>query len=754
MNRLFRQFRLENWPIWVKLVTAFVIASALPMLLSFLIVRGDIARFTSENLARYVEEKGVQRQQSITDNIEQAQQTLNAFTLDPLITQYLEFSVLSLDTSTYNVLPGLMREVRSRLLDTRSFDQVIITNPEGLVIYSVMETPDETVNEPLVNPYSLGDDLSDSPLVEAGQLALSLEERQRMTIVRQENGQAEIYLTGVVYGDEEPITFVSTRINRRAVIHNYLRQENGFRETFSYLLTYDDAIVAPDAAHDWALSSLVGIPFRDALNNSDIIDNMVNDRSTIAHYGPIRGTDFVIVTEADVQAGMTDVQHLLRTRGFSMLAVMIVVGAFFALLTNNGITPQLVDMRDNMQAVIAGDLSRGVASTERHDEIGEMARSFVTMRDHVKVTLDDLRGSVDARVRDLQATQEVSRLAAAQRDMQPLMDQVVNAIADLFPNIYHAQIFITHEESQYAVLRASTGEAGAQLLARGHRLGVGSVSVIGQVTEEGRVVIARDIGSSDIHRPNELLPDTRAELAIPLRVGERVTGALDVQSREANSFTDAQISLLQTLADQIAVAIENARLYAESTRQLQALALTNQNNTYNAWREYMGGRRMKRLESSAGPPLPKESPQMVSARRRALQEGVAVVSDVTEHDTYAIAVPIVLRGQPLGTVEWEMPADVMSADTISLAEDLVNRLAVSIDNARLFQESRIAIDRERLVNNITARLTAQTDVNEILQTAVREIGQALHVPGAHIHLSTGRAENGGSNGNGKHRDEQ
>jgi GAF domain-containing protein len=281
------------------------------------------------------------------------------------------------------------------------------------------------------------------------------------------------------------------------------------------------------------------------------------------------------------------------------------------------------------------------------------------------------------------------------------------------------------------VLQASTGEAGRQLLDRGHRLQIGSVSVIGQVTEEGRVVVARDTAVSETHRKNEFLPETRAELAIPLRVGDRLIGALDVQSPFSASFDEDQIAVLQTMADQIAVAIENARLYEESLRQLEALRVTHRQTTGMAWREYMNFRRQQSFDKEAGAPA---LPELLTLRQRAILQEEAVIGEETSRNTIPFAVPIQLRGQTLGAVEWELPTADFSTDKLHLAQELVTRLAISLDNARLFQESNRAINRERIVNEIAAQLTGQTDISEILQTAVREVGRALGAPQVDINL--------------------
>jgi GAF domain-containing protein len=130
------------------------------------------------------------------------------------------------------------------------------------------------------------------------------------------------------------------------------------------------------------------------------------------------------------------------------------------------------------------------------------------------------------------------------------------------------------------------------------------------------------------------------------------------------------------------------------------------------------------------------------------------MGDITGHNTIPVAVPIQLRGQTLGAVEWELPLDDMNENKLQLAQELANRLAVSLENARLFEESQRATERERIVNSIAAKLTPQTEVSEILQTAVREVGQALRAPQVSIrlHQPNGSSSNGtnGHNGNGNH----
>jgi PAS domain S-box-containing protein len=170
----------------------------------------------------------------------------------------------------------------------------------------------------------------------------------------------------------------------------------------------------------------------------------------------------------------------------------------------------------------------------------------------------------------LSATAEIGQLVTSTMDMPTLFSRTVNLVRDRF-GFYHAGIFITEETGFNAILQAATGEAGAEMLHRKHSLPVGSKSIVGEVTESGRAVVVNDTAASKSHKFNPLLPETRAEAAIPLHVGSRTIGALDIQSTSPNAFSEDDIAVLQTLADQIAIAIDNARSYELSMQAVKEM---------------------------------------------------------------------------------------------------------------------------------------------------------------------------------------
>ncbi len=175
-------------------------------------------------------------------------------------------------------------------------------------------------------------------------------------------------------------------------------------------------------------------------------------------------------------------------------------------------------------------------------------------------------------------------LLIAENDLETLLSQVTNLISERF-DFYHVGIFLVDPAGQYAVLRAANSEGGQRMLARQHKLRVGQVGIVGYATGTGQARIATDVGEDAIYFNNPDLPRTRSEMALPLKDGEKVIGALDVQSMKSNAFSTEDIELFNTLADQVAVAIVNSRLYEETQQALKEMQEINRQYLRQSWSE-------------------------------------------------------------------------------------------------------------------------------------------------------------------------
>lgn len=350
-----------------------------------------------------------------------------------------------------------------------------------------------------------------------------------------------------------------------------------------------------------------------------------------------------------------------------------------------------------------------------------------------------LEGAVAERTADLarrsaqlEAAAHIARDSAAIQDVQRLLEETVHLVSERF-GFYHTGIFLLDQTGEYAVLRAASSEGGRRMLARGHRLRVGQVGIVGYVTGQGEPRIALDVGEDVVYFDNPDLPETRSEAALPLRARGEVIGALDVQSTESGAFTEEDVAVLQTLADQVAVAISNARLFQRVQESLAAERRAYGELSLESWRELIRAR--PTLEQRYDPLglLPVDGrwrPEM----RQAVGEGQPVVG--REGAAATMAIPLKVRERVIGVLDARKPAGSgdWTPEDVELLQTLVDQLGVALDSARLYQDMQRRAYEDHLVGEITARMRQTLDADTVLQTAIREIGQALGMAKVEIRL--------------------
>lgn len=356
----------------------------------------------------------------------------------------------------------------------------------------------------------------------------------------------------------------------------------------------------------------------------------------------------------------------------------------------------------------------------------------------------------------LQAVAETGEILAKLLNMNTLLPRAVELIQERF-GFYHVQVFLLDETNEYASLAASTGATGQKLLERRHRLAVGSKSVIGQVTLSGKPVIARDTDA--IYFRNELLPNTRAELALPVMDGDKMIGVLDVQSRRVDAFGPEAVQALQVMANLLGTSIRNAiffeqqernaretkRLFLESESNLREIQRLNQQLTGQGWENYMRNRRQ-----SSGVTLDAERIVADDRWTEAQVKASETRQPVTDHSNGAavIAVPVMLGGEVIGAIEVESDNTSKENETVEMVKAIAQRLAISLDKARLFEESQEATAQEQRINEIVARYQTVSSVDDLLQITLAELSQSLGARRGAIRLGTGvgTGANGSMNG--------
>jgi GAF domain-containing protein len=347
--------------------------------------------------------------------------------------------------------------------------------------------------------------------------------------------------------------------------------------------------------------------------------------------------------------------------------------------------------------------------------------------------LDELRRVLEQRVAErttdlkkradqLETVSNVARALTSVQDLNELLPDITRLVSDRF-GFYHAGIFLVDEAMEFAVLRAANSEGGARMLNRQHRLRLDSNSIVGFVTSRNEPRVALDVGADSVYFNNPDLPDTRSELALPLRISGRVIGALDVQSVQANAFSEEDVATLTILADQVAIAIENARLFSESNAALSETERTFERYIKQEWGSFAS------QAKSTGYLF--DGNRTLSIQPRGQQEKVKALAQTgrlsLEKASREITVPIKLRGQTVGFLEVSSKkgSRQWTRDELTLLEAAAERAALALENARLVESAQRRASRERAIGEISSRIGAVTNVDTIMQMAVEELGRKI-----------------------------
>lgn len=410
------------------------------------------------------------------------------------------------------------------------------------------------------------------------------------------------------------------------------------------------------------------------------------------------------------------------------------------------------------------------------DEVEDLAISFNQMTDNLHNLQESLEKLVNERTealerqtRQLQATALVGRAAASIRDLDELLTRATELISDQF-NFYHAGIFLLDANNQNAVLRAANSPGGKKMLESGHKLRVSETSIVGYVASMREPRIALNVGTDAVHFKNPYLPETRSEMALPLIAGNRLWGVLDVQSEEEEAFVQEDVTNLQVLADQVAIAIENAQLFVENQTALAELqsALETSRKAFGelsreAWTKLLRSRsdlgyKCRKLDTMT--PLVSAATAAAKASERpssgdapgkqgtsrgdagsASEDILLPISGEWDGDMLeasrsgqpvsgkdnSLAIPIKIRDHIAGVVKLRkgQSAEKWSEQEISLVGTLSDQLSVALESARLYEDTRRRAERERLTGEIISKVRASNDPQVIMKTAVRELRKAL-----------------------------
>jgi len=319
----------------------------------------------------------------------------------------------------------------------------------------------------------------------------------------------------------------------------------------------------------------------------------------------------------------------------------------------------------------------------------------------------DLEKKVDERTSQLKAINEVGRVATSTLDPDELVNRVVKLITEEF-GYYYSAIYLIDQTNKRAELKDATGEAGRVLKESNFYLDLGSSNIVGITIRSRKAQIALDVGDNAVRFNYPLLPYTRSEISLPLVVGEHTLGALDVHSSQEASFSEQDIETLQNMANQVAISLDNARLFQETNRNLQEIRSIQKQYLREAW---------------------------IDASLPGGEISIAIGKGNESGENNLVEVPMSLRDQTIGQLSIEAD-EAISPDEQAWLQAIATQAAFALENARLLDESQSTAIREKFVTEITNKIWSSTTIDGVLQTAVRELGQILDVTEATIELNT------------------
>jgi GAF domain-containing protein len=344
------------------------------------------------------------------------------------------------------------------------------------------------------------------------------------------------------------------------------------------------------------------------------------------------------------------------------------------------------------------------AFISEHDllTIREQSRAVDRQTESLEIDVQRMRGLTD-----------MGHIVTSMRELDPLLAEIIDLLVERF-GMYHAQVFLTDESGKRVTLKAASGKAGQALLARGHSVEIGSQTVVGMAAESGEMVHSPEAESKLTHQLVEWLPNTRSEIALPLHTADKTIGVLDIHSEQAGGFSQEEIFIFQTIADQLTIAIENNRLFEQAQRDLHDIEQLNRRLTGEAWRSYVTDRSKSPLGYQASPTGVQPIQSNDDTLRLRRKDG-------------GVSLPLKVRGTTIGALEvtprkGDEPPD---EETRSMLEAVAERVALALDSTRLGEMAEQRAKRDQILSTLSAEFQASSDLPGILRAAARGVSQAF-----------------------------
>ncbi len=475
-----------------------------------------------------------------------------------------------------------------------------------------------------------------------------------------------------------------------------------------------------------------------AQGNQGLFTTSLNDSEKYIAYHIIPEIGYklvIIVPSSELLASTNEIsEQIVAERNGTILTSLALIIGIFVIATavvyffSNNITAPLQSLSRVASEITKGNFN-AKANIKSGDEIEALGDTLNTMTDTVKELVSSLEQRVHERTSELQTEiknredrskqyEAIARVAQeinAQKNLRELLPRVTEVISQQF-GFYHVGIFLNDARNKYAVLAAANSEGGKRMLKRGHQLKVGAQGIVGTVAGTGKPRIALRVGEDAVYSNNPDLPTTQSEMALPLIEAGVLLGALDVQSTEADAFSNDDLETLTILAELVSIAIQNAKLYEQMERSLTEAEAVSRQYFRENWNRLAEVSRISGYRYVAG------------SASRILDSEDLNSEPVEGKERKQILVPIVIRGQEVGELSVQIPKEEnIKSDQMDLIRAVAERVAVIAENARLFDETTRRAQRERMVTDITTKIRETNDPQVMIETAINELREALNV---------------------------
>jgi GAF domain-containing protein len=339
------------------------------------------------------------------------------------------------------------------------------------------------------------------------------------------------------------------------------------------------------------------------------------------------------------------------------------------------------------------------------EESGTLLEQRVEGRTH---ELEERTRQLGGRTRQLEAIAGVARSVASIQELKNLLPAITQLVSQRF-GFYHVGIFIIDEDREFALLQAANSAGGQDMLRRGHRLKVGEQGLVGFVTFTGNPRIALDVGDDAVFFNNPDLPDTHSEVTLPLKFGNEIIGALDIQSKDSNAFSQEDLEILTILADQASLAIQNARSLEQAQRALREAEIASSQLTAQTWKGYT------------------EKLQIKGYRYDGVKSDALKDASNSQNQKDSLSIPLQLRGQTIGHLKLKASDATRkwTDDERAIIESTAERVAIAVEGARLLDEAQKRATRETFLSELSTKLGTSFQLDSILRDTVEELGQTL-----------------------------